>query len=179
MAWSTPLSAVDGAVLTFGQWNASVRDNLLETAPAKATTANGIFVTSATNVIAQRNINHSAVATNVTTASTTYTATLSGSSTGPTVLVTSGTRVLIGHNANCENTLTALSLMSFAVSGATTQVASDEYALMHGSGTSQFRLGVSMLSAVLTSGSNTFTSEYRVSAGTGQFQNRRMWVLPL
>jgi len=39
MAWFTPLAGVSTATLTAAQWNASVRDNLLETAPAKATSA--------------------------------------------------------------------------------------------------------------------------------------------
>jgi len=39
VAWSTPLTAVSGTVLTAAQWNASVRDNLLETSAAAVTTA--------------------------------------------------------------------------------------------------------------------------------------------
>ena len=34
MAWTAPMTAVSGSVLTAAQWNTNVRDNLLETAPA-------------------------------------------------------------------------------------------------------------------------------------------------
>lgn len=53
MAWTTPLTAVSGSILTAAQWNASVRDNLNETAPAKATTADRMFVTTGPNALQQ------------------------------------------------------------------------------------------------------------------------------
>lgn len=53
MAWSTPITAVSGTILTAAQWNTHVRDNLLETMPAKATTADRMFVTTGPNSIAQ------------------------------------------------------------------------------------------------------------------------------
>lgn len=43
MAWSTPFTAVDGNAFTAAQFNASVRDNLLETAPAKVTTGGALM----------------------------------------------------------------------------------------------------------------------------------------
>ena len=36
MTWTAPMTAVAGAVYTAAQWNTSIRDNLNETAVAKA-----------------------------------------------------------------------------------------------------------------------------------------------
>ena len=57
MAWSAPMTAVSGSVLTAAQFNTYVRDNLNETAPAKATAAGQIFVSTAANAIAARLVN--------------------------------------------------------------------------------------------------------------------------
>ena len=54
MAWTAPMTAVANAVFTAAQFNTHVRDNLLETAPAKATTTGGYFVATGTNTIVQR-----------------------------------------------------------------------------------------------------------------------------
>ena len=123
MAWTAPMTAVAGNTLTAAQWNTHVRDNLLETAPAKATAAGRIFVTTAANAIAERVVDSETVATSQTTTSTSYT---DLATTGPAVTVTTGARALVFYGAEMENTTsTALSAASVAVSGATTDAASD------------------------------------------------------
>src|SRR5215217_4239281 len=96
MAWSTPLTAVDGAILTFGQWNASVRDNLLETAPAKATATGTYFVGTGTNSIAQRTITEANQVNSTTTTSTTYVNLDAGT---PAVTVVTGTKAMVHSSA--------------------------------------------------------------------------------
>lgn len=55
MAWTVPSTFVDGYPLTAAQLNTLIRDNLLETAPAKAIAAtNGYFVTETPNRIGYR-----------------------------------------------------------------------------------------------------------------------------
>ena len=54
MAWSAPMTAVANTVFTAAQFNQHVRDNLNETAPAKATASGGYFVATGVNAIAQR-----------------------------------------------------------------------------------------------------------------------------
>ena len=61
MAWTTPLTAVSNTALTAAQWNASVRDNLLMTAPALATTTGRHFVSTGANTIAERAISSNSV----------------------------------------------------------------------------------------------------------------------
>lgn len=114
MAWSTPLTAVANASLTAAQWNASVRDNLLETAPAKATTATGYFVATGTNAIAQRVPLSSAIATDQSTTSTGGYANLTTS--GPAVTVTTGVAALVCFGAWMTNdTGGARALMSYEI----------------------------------------------------------------
>src|SRR3990172_3586778 len=53
MAWTAPPSWTTGEVVTASHMNVHVRDNLLETAPAKATAAGDIFYATAANAIAR------------------------------------------------------------------------------------------------------------------------------
>jgi len=87
MSWTAPLTAVATASLSAAQWNASVRDNLLETAPAKATAAGQVFVATAANAIAARTPSSNLITTIETTTSTT-----SGvlPTAGPSVSVVTG-----------------------------------------------------------------------------------------
>ena len=176
MAWSTPLTATTNAALTAAQWNASVRDNLNETAAAKATTGGTIFAGTGVNSIAERHIDDGYVGTSETTTSTTY----AGLATaGPSVIVTTGIQALAWSNTRIANAATNNSYASVAVTGATSSPATDDRAIICDGGTGvQHRWGVCNL-LVTTSGSNTFTMQYRVTAGTGTFQFRRLQVMAL
>ena len=118
------------------------------------------------------------VLTNETTTSTTFT---DLATSGPAVTVTTGTKALvvvsgqITVGASSQN-----AVMDFAVSGATTRAASDDTALLFRPGASGLYIGASSASIVtLTAGSNTFTAKYKVSAGTGNFNTRRILVINL
>lgn len=178
MAWTTPVTAVSGALLTAAQWNASVRDNLLETAPAKATTSGRIFVSTGANAIAQREIRTSIVAAGETTASTSFT---NLATAGPTITsITTGPLALISVNSQANNTLDGPSSRhSFDISGATTSSATSERGtLSQNSASKDTRYGICTLQTV-TAGSNTFTSKYLVSSGTGHWQDRELIVMAL
>jgi len=175
VAWSAPMTAVSNTVFTAAQFNAFVRDNLNETAPAKATTAGGYFVTTSLNAIAERVPDEDIVATSQTTTSTSYT---DLATAGPAVTVVTGTTAVVGlYNSNV-NTGSTSALMSFEVSGASTIAANDNMAIGI-SGTNATREGATFLVTGLTAGSNTFTCKYRVGAGTGTYVDRRIFVLPL
>lgn len=180
MAWSTPLTAVANASLTAAQWNASVRDNLLETAAAKATTAGSIFAVSATNTIAQRTPSATGQNGGETTTSTTYTTTLSGGAgtSGPSRTVTTGPKALIAFHCRQSTSVAGTNVWtSIAISGATAISASDNWALSYDQ-TGQLFHGLTYLEENLTPGSNTFSMAYRVSGGTGTFATRRINVVP-
>jgi hypothetical protein len=69
--------------------------------------------------------------------------------------------------------------MSFAVSGASTQAASDARSLIL-LGNALQQSTASFVVSGLTPGSTTFTAQYRVSgSGTATFSNRSMFVIPL
>lgn len=177
MGWTTPITWVASQVVTAAQMNA-LRDNLLETAPAKATTAGGIFVATGSNSIAQRLISDDVVDTSEASSSTAYT---SLTTNGPQVTVTSGAKALVFLNAHMSNTtIGQTTYASFQVSGATTIAASDSRSLyVEPSDVNRaIRAGISTLIAT-TSGSNTFQMLYRVAGGTGTFYRRRMIVIPL
>lgn len=179
MAWSTPLTAVANSALTAAQWNASVRDNLLETAPAKATVAGRVIVTSASNAIAERQVTQSNIVTSQSTSSTSFT---DLTTVGPSVTVTTGTSALVWFAAQMQNSGTnAVTQCAVAISGATTQspdATTDLY--IDGLGAGQaIRASTVHLFTGLTPGSNTFKLQYRVGSGTGTFYDRSIGVLAL
>lgn len=176
MAWSTPLTAVSTTALTAAQWNASVRDNLLETGPAKVSAAGQILVSTGLNALAARTIGHQENLNADTTTSTTY-GDLSGGS-GPGVTVTTGANALVAMKVDTVNSGAGSSVMSYAISGATT-VAPIDTSGIGSDGTVKQRMGCIEFASGLTPGSNTFTTKYRVTSGTGTFTSRQIFVIPL
>lgn len=177
MAWSTPLTAVDGVALTAAQWNASVRDNLLETAPSKSTAGSfpQHFAVANTNSIAAREIKDDTVSTQQTTTSTSYT---DLTTVGPAVTLTTGSFALCFPASRLFNSASGNSYVSFLITGATSgDTASDGRGLMK-QGTDDMRAASAQLMAC-TPGSNVFTQKYRVSSGTGTFESRRICVMGL
>lgn len=181
MAWTTPLTAVASTALTAAQWNASVRDNLLTTAPALATTAGSIFAVTGTNAIVQRLPGTFSVAGGETTTSTTYTGTLSGGagSAGPGFPINTGVKSLVSFSCR-QSTSTATTNVwtSVGVSGASTIAASDQWATSMDIVSSQIFHGLTYVETGLTAGVNTFQMQYRVSGGTGTFASRRLNCVP-
>lgn len=178
MAWSTPLTAVSNTALTAAQWNASVRDNLLMTAPALATTAGSHFAATGANAIAQRTSSVVAINTVQTTVSTSYT---NLTTAGPAVTATTGPMALVIMSSRMGNAAAgANSWVSYAVSGASTIAASDNYALSYDSPVAGSTLYATYatIEPSLTAGSNTFTMQYRASSSTATFGSRRLSVIP-
>lgn len=180
MAWSTPLTAVSNATLTAAQWNASVRDNLNETAPAKATTAGSIFVTTTTNTIAERVPQTALVGGSDSVSATSYANT---TTPGPQVTATSAAKALIFTSGHSTLGVASQSVyLAHEVSGATTIAASDTWALEHrgGNGASDMLNATRChLETALNSGSNTFKVMYRVSGGAAAtVQRRHIAVIP-
>lgn len=179
MAWTAPITWVGGAVPTAALLNAQLRDNLLETMPAKATTEGSIFVATGVNTITERSVEFARISDDETTASTSYT---NLATTGPEVTATTGTKAVVFHSCGMKNTVTdAQTMMSWAISGATTRAALDSISVFQGGSDTDNRASGGMMDYVtnLTPGSNTFTAKYRVTAGTGSFNNRFIAVIPL
>lgn len=182
MAWTAPMTAVANTAFTAAQFNTFVRDNLNETAPAKATVSGSIFVGTGSNSIAERYPAMDIVNTSQTTTSTTY---ANLATTGPAVTVTTGTSALVFIQCRVRNTgSTNSALASYAVSGATTIAADDTRSVSSLGAQNAGGDYCSMFlhkagSEILTAGSNTFTMKYRVGGGTGEYARRRITVVPL
>ena len=108
-----------------------------------------------------------------------------GLTTALAVTLTTGTKalVIVSCLQACRNGAPLeRSFMSFAVSGATTIAASDDVALelrqIGASDELQYRASAASL-VTLTAGSNTFTTQYRVTADTGFFSKRNIIVINL
>lgn len=180
MAWTSPITFAAGEVLTAAQLNTYLRDNLNETAPAKATTPGGIFVTTGANTIAERVPVASQVTTSQQTSSTSF---VDLTTVGPAVTTVCGSTALVMLYAGIShNTANFQAEAGYAVSGATTIAASNLKTLQIDglAANDQLRMSAIFYETTLTPGSNTFTMKYRVaSGGTGTFENRQIVVIPL
>lgn len=179
IAWSTPLTAVSNSSLTAAQWNASVRDDLLETAPAKATAAGRFMATTAANAIAERVPTVASVATAQTTSSASF---VDLTTAGPSVTVASGPLVLLCMHSRVENnTLNGIGRFAADVSGATTAGADVNLGFAYQSTVAGALINGScaLLYGGLNAGNNTFKLQYRTDgSGTGTWSSRRNSVVP-
>lgn len=180
MAWSVPLTAVANAALTAAQWNASVRDNLLETAPAKATTAGRFFAATGANSIAERAPAGIQVSGGDTTSSTSY-GNLAGGA-APVATATTGPVVMVAIGATIQNSVVnSNTFASYAISGANTVAGGDTHSIggmNPTAGAVIFSGSRVRIEVGLVAGSNTFTEVYRVAAGVGTFSNRHIGIIP-
>lgn len=94
---------------------------------------------------------------------------------GPAVTILTGTKAVVHITGHVANTSVQFNLIGFAVSGATTVAADDDFAALI---TTQSTNGLSgtFLVTGLTPGLNTFTLKYRTGGGTASFQRRNIMV---
>jgi len=122
-------------------------------------------------------ISGATVATSQTTTSTSYT---DLATSGPAVTLTTGTTAFVIVTTYSYNaTSGAATYMSFGVSGATTIAAGDStsVSLLGMKTGGQEWSNSAVYPVTLTAGSNTFTSKYKTSSGTGTFANRSIIVI--
>ena len=157
MSWTAPMTAVAGSVFTAAQFNTHIRDNLLTTAPAIATTAGRHFAATGLNSIAERASVSDFIGTTETTSSGAYT---DLATVGPTVTVTTGIQAWVFTSSFANNNTDSTSV-SFAheISGASTSAANDNHRGLYvregaSGGTTGGRLTTVNLRS-LTAGSNT------------------------
>jgi hypothetical protein len=179
MAWSSPFTAVAGSAYTAAQHNQYVRDNFLETAPAKASAAGQHFVSTGVNVIIQRSVNTASVSTQETTTSTSMT---DLATVGPDLFSQQlGAKAMFFVSANVSNnTLAAYASTDFDLSGATTRTATTSTALVMRAGAANQDIRATAVTVItsLTPGSHAMRQKYVVTAGTGAFANRHVTVVP-
>jgi hypothetical protein len=179
------MTAVANDAFAASEWNIQVRDNLQETAPAKALVPGGIFVTEGANTIVERQPKQQDLFLGEFTTSTSYT---DLTTLGPRVTVDCGPAAFVILYARITNeTAGSVSLMSFEVVGAFTftvyVAASDLRAIEYTPNVAVHTLHASAV--FLVSGFSpqierkVFTAKYRVTGGTGDFNWRRIAVIPL
>lgn len=180
MAWTSPMTFVANNVLTASQLNTHLRDNLLEMAPAKASTdAGSLFMSQGPNRIEERITKTHRVSTSQTTKATNY---ADIGTVGPRVTVETGTRALVFLSCGFQtDTDRAEMCYGFAITGETEKDATDEKSLaMSGFAISNLvRSGTTLYVDDLNPGQNTFTCKYKTSEGTASFEDRFIGVLPL
>lgn len=177
------MTAVANTIFTAAQFNQYVRDNLNETAPAKATAAGGHFVASGVNSIAERFTDGAIDLNSGTTTSTTYTDLDAPAAIGPSVTLETGPNAILFYHCSVSNSGTGSARMSVEVTGASSigTAINRSIGIINAPG-SAVEVGDAVYYAgglTLTPGTNTFTCKYRVSASTGTFNNRRIIVFPL
>lgn len=179
MAWTAPMTAVDGQVFTAAQFNANIRDNLLETSPAKATTASGYFVATGANALAQRIPGTAAVnAAQTLSIANTFT---DLATVGPTVTVTTGPSALVFFKAHINHTgADIISAISYNVTGASSIGATFNSSAQVDGVTATQKLSVCGFDyqTGLTPGVNTFTMKYWTNIATATFELRELAVFP-
>lgn len=164
------------------EYNRFIRDNLKETAPAKATAAGQYFVSSQTtaNTIVARTVSTHSITTSQTTTSSDYT---DLTTVGPTVLTTTGTTALVFFAVEQGNgTADAMARTSFEVTEASNLPAKDLWSVTtDGKPANQTdRASGYEWVHTLTPGLNRFTMKYRTGGtGTATFLNRHLVVMPL
>lgn len=185
MAWTAPMVWTT-ATLTSAQLNQQLSANMNETAVAKATTAGSIFVGNGLNKLVERIPMEDIQYALETTTNTSY---ANLATTGGTVTVDTGTQALVGVTSDLNNnTAGAASFVSWAIyDNAFTPYTTpdDNFALWAKceagptvtsmARASSFRLSTGITAAV----GNVFRMKYRVSAGTGTFNERAILVIPL
>jgi hypothetical protein len=176
MAWTAPATAVAGGAFASALFNSTVRDNLNETSTAKATQVSSWFPASGVNALTERVPAQANTQGSSTTTATAYGNLADGVTTS--VSVATGNRALVSIYANFLNSVNGnRTWVAYDTSGATTVAAADTFSLDH-SFNGGMRWGATYLMTGLTSGTNTFTLRYRVTAGTGTYSVRRIAVIP-
>ncbi|XTZ17040.1 hypothetical protein ACQSSU_06585 [Micromonospora echinospora] len=179
MAWTAPMTAVANSVFTAAQFNTHVRDNLNETAPAKATVPGRVFVATGLNAIAERAVGNATINTQESTSSNAF---VDLATAGPSVSLTTGQTVIVILSAALFNTSAGQTAqMSVQVTGASSVAPSVNLALIYESGAAGDLVQGSYAFPIsgLTAGTNTFTAKYRAdAAGTATFLRRQIVVLP-
>lgn len=172
MTWFALPTYTDSALTTAHLM--MIRDNINESAASRATTAGRWFASTGPYAIAEREIVAAVVSGSDTTDHTEY---VPLTPPGPNVTITTGVLAMVSIQSQANNdTAGPSSRHSFSITGATTVEADDDWScLSQNSASYDTRYGICTLKT-MSPGSNTFTSLYRVSSGTGHWQDREMIV---
>jgi hypothetical protein len=176
MGWTTPRTWVPGEPITAALWNAHIRDNLLETEAAKATSDGQLLMATGANGVAMRKPKIDVATAAVTTTSTTPTTLGSGT---PSVTFTHGGSFEIWFNAQMRVSAGTADLIYCAPDVTSGPSATIHRSIQHGR-TDFLRVGGHVMHYGLTPGSVTVKLMYwcGLAATTGEWSNRSIIVQP-
>lgn len=186
MVWTTPKVFVDGAILTAAELNIYCRDNMLETAPAKATIPSSYFVTNGQNQIVQRTPVTQIISTSSAESISTVDVPLNLTTFGPSISVqTNGSAlVIMGFTGNSPEAISNAPGLTttLEVTGASNIPATylGPYSVGAQGRTTDLRFSLSGAFFVdnLNPGLNTFTMKYATNFGIANFNERHLTILP-
>jgi hypothetical protein len=181
MAWTSPMTAVSGDLLTASEYNTHVRDNFNMLAPALARTQGSLWLSKGSHQVAEYSTGaHRVLAHhNIRITQTQWTEIQSA---GPFIAVRTGDSAIVTINAELMNANTnAQASATFEVSGATTIKPSDDRRITHdGFAGNRWTRGSTTTRVSLNPGLNMFRMKYRTGRlGPVHFRNREIIVLPL
>lgn len=180
MAWTAPQTWIPGLVHA-DELNEQLRDNMLQQAAAVASGANPnrLLTASDAGQIEIRDWKEAEAQTDGTAETTTSTSYTDLATTGPSVTLTTGTKVVVWITAQLTNaTVNAVAWASFGVTGATTSAASDGRAIVHQPAVAGRYLRTTVCTLLdVTAGSNTFTMKYKATSGTCRATRRAIMVV--
>ena len=112
------------------------------------------------------------------TASTSYVTTLTADTTAISVTLVTGTTAKIDLNAHARQNSADSIFLTYSVSGATTIAAADVNGARVANGLANLTAAYARSAIItgLTAGTNTFTLNYRVTAGTSTWETRNLVV---
>jgi hypothetical protein len=182
MAWTAPRTWIPEDVLTSSILNQQIRDNLLETEVAKATSAGRLLTTAGLNEVTMIAPQQAFSNTTVTTTSTTPVALTGGPAVTIThngaVLLLFGAQTRISAGTGTDNTHV---ICGPAVSGVNTQAAAVSSSVSVAATNASVNRVCGHTIYYGNAGTDTITMNYWVSGGgiTGEFTNRRLLAWPL
>lgn len=176
------MTAVSGTFITPAQFNVHVRDNLMETEPAGATTQSRIWVSDGPNRVSEHQIGEGIVEAQETTTSSEYT---DLKTFGPSVTLHCNDLIIIFTACQLGNSASNASYASYEVASAEEGVFINEpkasRAIIQDGGAGRLnRMGsVAALRGLGGAGDYRISMKYRVSnsASTGTFTKRRVNVM--
>lgn len=176
MAWTAPITFVNGVPLTAEMLNASLRDNMNEMATAKALIANSYFVSNGTNNITSRRLILSEAPNEFGTSSTSYVA--SGLPPGSATVPHSGSILAMWSSVIYKTEAGGIGAgatgnVSCEVTGQV--AASDAWAARYAGGSTDIaRISSYRLFTGLSGTSARVRMMYSATSGTARFYQRQL-----
>lgn len=180
MAWNAPITWTPNQTVFASTLNEQLRDNMLETMPARVSGANQYLTITVDGLVRPREIKADTVLASETRTSTSFG---NLATHGPAVTLTTDSNVIVIISAAQAQETTAWGevITSHEVTGATSVPPNDLFSITINETTSNtIQASHVMTHDALNPGTHTFTMRYRVgtAGNVGRWTNREILVIP-